>query len=104
MTFFSGTATYYYGASDHIYRSFMAPYLLQWTAIRAAKQRGLRVYDFLGIAPENQTSKHSLDGVTSFKRKFGGRVAQYLSSSELVLSSRRYKLLIGLKHVRKKLF
>ncbi len=71
-TQFGGTTTYYYGASGGTHREAMAPYALQWHAIRAARSAGDRWYDFLGIAPVGASSDHPLAGVTDFKRKFGG--------------------------------
>ncbi len=44
------TAYYLHGASDHTYRNLMAPHLLQWACIQAAKERGAHAYDFWGIA------------------------------------------------------
>ncbi|MBI5421914.1 peptidoglycan bridge formation glycyltransferase FemA/FemB family protein [Candidatus Peregrinibacteria bacterium] len=76
--------TYYYGASDHEYRNLMAPYLLQWEAIKEAKRRGCKTYDFLGIAPEN-AKNHAWAGVTEFKKKFGGTVVDYPQAKELVV-------------------
>ncbi len=70
------TATYYFGASSQAHRSAMAPYALQWTAIRAAKKAGLRRYDFLGVAPEGDAA-HALAGVTQFKTRFGGQRVSY---------------------------
>lgn len=75
---------YYYGASDHHYRKYMAPYLIQWTAIKEAKKRGCKHYDFLGIAPEGAVN-HPWAGVTDFKKKFGGRVVDYPKAKDLVL-------------------
>ncbi len=75
---------YYYGASDHDYRNLMAPYLLQWEAIKEAKRRGCKTYDFLGIAPEHATN-HPWAGVTEFKKKFGGTVVDYPQAKELVV-------------------
>lgn len=75
---------YYYGASDHHYRHLMAPYLIQWTAMREAKKRGCNYYDFLGIAPENSPN-HPWAGVTDFKKKFGGEVVNYPPAKDLVL-------------------
>lgn len=75
---------YYYGASDDRYRHVMAPYFLQWTAIKEAKKRGCRYYDFLGIAPEGQ-SNHPWQGVTEFKKKFGGQTVIYPKAKDLVL-------------------
>jgi peptidoglycan pentaglycine glycine transferase (the first glycine) len=76
--------TYYYGASDHEYRNLMAPYFLQWEAIREAKRRGCKTYDFLGIAPEG-AANHPWAGVTEFKKKFGGTVVNYPQAKELVV-------------------
>lgn len=49
VTFFGDTATYYYGASGNKHRNVMAPYLLQWEAMRQAKKQGLKWYDLLGV-------------------------------------------------------
>lgn len=75
---------YYYGASDHEHRNLMAPYLIQWQAILEAKKRGCKFYDFLGIAPTDD-SKHPWAGVTDFKKKFGGQVVHYPRAQELPL-------------------
>jgi len=75
---------YYYGASDNHYRKVMAPYLLQWEAIKESKKRGCKYYDFLGIAPEGAVN-HPWAGVTQFKGKFGGEVVDYPKAKDLVL-------------------
>ena len=80
-TFFNDTAIYYYGASSNEHRNLMAPYLLQWTAIKDAKKMGLKKYDFLGISPDKNT-KHPWHGVTAFKLKFGGEKITYSSPQE----------------------
>ncbi len=91
-------AIYYYGASDHSARKFMAPYLIQWEAIREAKKRGCQCYDFLGIAPEG-AQNHPWAGVTSFKKKFGGHVVDYPQAKDMVLRPLWY----GVYKMRKKL-
>ncbi len=75
---------YYYGASDHNYRSMMAPYLIQWEAMKKAKNQGCKYFDFLGISPENSVD-HPWAGVTEFKKKFGGKVVNYPTAKDLVL-------------------
>ncbi len=71
-TFFKDTGTYYYGASGNEFRNVMAPYLLQWHAIKESKSRNLKYYDFLGISPPG-AKNHPWRGVTDFKEKFGGK-------------------------------
>lgn len=73
---FGDTATYYFGASGNESRRSMAPYALQWFAMKRAKKAGMKRYDFLGVAPEGD-SKHSLAGVTQFKTRFGGERVNY---------------------------
>ena len=99
VTYFADRATYYYGASDHASRQMMAPYLVQWMAIKAAKERGLKIYDFLGIAPAD-AKDHQLAGVTNFKKKFGGMIMSYPKSSEFVLRPFIYVLLKIYKKLR----
>jgi len=70
-TFSNHKCIYYYGASSNTNRNLMAPYLLQWEAIQEAKSRNYKTYDFLGIAPNN-AKNHPWQGVTEFKKKFGG--------------------------------
>jgi len=75
---------YYYGASDNHYRNVMATYLVQWEAIKEAKKRGCKYYDFLGIAPDGALN-HRWAGVTQFKAKFGGQVVDYPKAKDLIL-------------------
>jgi len=61
---------YYYWAStsDKNYRNLMAPYLLQWEAIKIAKNIWSKLYDFLWVAPPNEIDS-PLAWVTEFKKK-----------------------------------
>lgn len=83
VVWYGDTATYYYGASDHQYRNFMASYLLQWEALKEAKKRGMKFYDFFGIAPEGRKN-HPWAGVTEFKKKFGGKIVQFGPAYDIV--------------------
>jgi peptidoglycan pentaglycine glycine transferase (the first glycine) len=100
MTYFKDTATYYYGASSNQHRNVMSPYLLQWKAMELAKQKGMKFYDLLGIAPEGVTD-HPWAGVTGFKLKFGGTRIQYLPAQEFVYDKKTYLTMLFLKRLRK---
>ncbi|MCK9186368.1 peptidoglycan bridge formation glycyltransferase FemA/FemB family protein [Candidatus Gracilibacteria bacterium] len=96
---YKDATTYYYGASSNEYRNTMAPYLLQWHAIKEAKKEGFKWYDFMGISPENN-EKHKLSGVTDFKNKFGGTRLTYLLPQEHAFKKLLY-LAYRLKNVVK---
>jgi len=98
-TFYKDTAIYYYGASSNQYRNTMAPYLLQWTVIKEAKERGMKYYDFLGIAPEN-AKNHPWSGVTDFKLKFGGTRKNYFPAQEKPFNKAIYWLFKIYKKLR----
>ncbi len=74
-----GTATYLYGASSNLNRELMAPYLLQWEAMRRARSRGLRRYDLFGVPP-TPDPKHPMHGLYRFKTGFGGRILDRLGA------------------------
>ena len=87
ITYHKDTAIYYYGASSNRYRNVMAPYLVQWHAIKEAKKQGCKEYDFLGIAPPTDDHpqghpSHPWRGVSQFKHKFGGEVIHYYLPQE----------------------
>ncbi|MBD3330870.1 peptidoglycan bridge formation glycyltransferase FemA/FemB family protein [Candidatus Peregrinibacteria bacterium] len=91
VTFFKDTAIYYFGASGNSHRNVMAPYLLQWTAIKEARRRGCKVYDFLGIAPSGSVH-HPWAGVTEFKKKFGGKEVSFAPTREYAFKPLHYYL------------
>ena len=57
--------------------------------IQYAGETGRKVYDFLGVAPEDK-KKHHLAGVTYFKSRFGGEVVKFPNGCILVLSWKYY--------------
>ena len=69
------TMTYLHGGFDYRYRQLMAPYLLQWEAIKRAKEQDLGYFDFWGYTPSDG-SKPSWAGVSRFKEGFGGAVIE----------------------------
>ncbi len=87
IVFYGSQAIYHYSGSSTGLRKIPASYLLQWEAIREAKKRKLKFYNFWGIAPSNQ-SKHRFAGVSLFKRGFGGEEFSYLHAHDLPLKSK----------------
>ena len=69
-------AIYLYGASSNEQRHLMPNYLLQWEAIRWAKQEGAVEYDFWGI-PETDDEHEAMAGVYRFKSGWGGEVVRF---------------------------
>ncbi len=85
-------AFYLYGASSGEERRLMAPYAVQWDAIRAAKAAGCRDYDFCGIPPAHDRS-HPLYGLYRFKRGFGGREVHRCGCWDVPLDDDAYEVL-----------
>ncbi len=84
VLFYGGQAIYHHGAS--LSSKIPVTYALQWKAIREAKRRGLSLYNFYGIAPEN-SPKHPWAGLTLFKKGFGGSEILYTHSRDYVVSA-----------------
>lgn len=91
-------STYYYGASSNEYRNVMAPYLLQWRAIQDVKKGGFKYYDFLGISSKENDG---LEGVTQFKRQFGGIEKDCLKVFEYPFRKIRYLLIKFMRFLKK---
>jgi peptidoglycan pentaglycine glycine transferase (the first glycine) len=82
VAYFGRRAWYLHGCSSDVLRSVMAPHLVQWSAIRSAKEHGAQSYDFHGIAPANRP-RHPWAGTTRFKKGFGGRETEFVGAYDL---------------------
>ena len=97
---FGQRAWYMYGASSDEHRHLMPNYLLQWEAIRWARERGCLTYDMWGIPDEEEAvlereflkRSDGLWGVYRFKRGFCGQVVHYLGAYDYVYSPLLYWL------------
>jgi lipid II:glycine glycyltransferase (peptidoglycan interpeptide bridge formation enzyme) len=100
------TAWYFYGASTNLERNRMPTYLLQWEAMRWAREKGCRTYDMWGVPdfPESVLEDDFLDrsdglwGVYRFKRGFGGEIRRTAGAWDRVYRPalyRLYKLWVG---------
>lgn len=92
---YGDTATYVHGASANQARNLMAPYLLQWQAIKQAKAQGLAYYDFFGI------DEQKWPGVTRFKQGWGGQLVSYTGTWDLIFSPIYYTLYKQLRKIRR---
>ncbi len=110
MVFAHGeTAWYFYGASTNQERNRMPTYLLQWEAIRWAKQKGCKVYDMWGIPdfPEDEledqfmTRSDGLWGVYRFKRGFSGKICRTIGAWDRVYRPLSYMLYELMTHRNK---
>jgi len=101
MIFANGTSSWYlYGASNDNERNRMPAYLLQWEAMKWARQRGCTQYDLWGVPDDEDASleaqfenRHDgLWGVYRFKRAFGGQVKRAAQALDKVYIPLLYKV------------
>ena len=71
------TAYYMYAGSTKKGKKLFAPTLLAREAIRFAKKRKKKIFDFEGIYDERYPSTKTWRGFTKFKGGFGGKVVEY---------------------------
>ncbi|HNZ26410.1 MAG TPA: peptidoglycan bridge formation glycyltransferase FemA/FemB family protein [Spirochaetota bacterium] len=100
FTYTKNQGLYYYGASANIKRNLMAPYLLQWEAIKIAKEKNCLFYDFLGIADPDD-KKDQLISVTDFKLKFGGEVVRFQEPYHIIHNVKKYYIYRFLKNLKR---
>lgn len=91
------TAAYLHGASTREQKQIMAPHLLHWTIIQAAKARGFERYDFWGI------DEKRWPGVTRFKLGFGGEIVEFPPAVDVVFRPRLYRLYKFVNFLRAKI-
>jgi lipid II:glycine glycyltransferase (peptidoglycan interpeptide bridge formation enzyme) len=95
MVFISGNRAWYlYGASNNEERNRMPTYLVQWEAMRWAKNHGADLYDLYGVPDKDEEhlekhftgtqNKEGLWGVYRFKRGFGGEVKRAVETLDRV--------------------
>lgn len=87
ILFTKSSAFYHQGASIHT--KVPVSYLMQWEAIREAKRRGCRYYNFWGILQPGRSPKN-WGGLTMFKQGFGGHQIDYVPTQDYILSPKYY--------------
>lgn len=89
MIFYGNEASYHYGVSSELGTKYSGAPLLHMEAMRDARKRGIKRYNFWGIVDEND-AKHRFYGVSVFKRGFGVEELKYLEARDLVLDKISY--------------
>lgn len=84
--FWSGIGFYHHAALLPEYHKIPVSALLQWEAIKEAKNRGCKMYDFWGYADPVKNPKHPYAGPTLFKMGFGGYVDEYVKTQDYIIS------------------
>ena len=101
MIFYGNEASYHYGVSSELGTKYSGAPLLHMQAMRDARERGIKRYNFWGIVGENET-KHRFYGVSCFKRSFGVDELKYTPAHDLILDRKKYFLTKTIESVRKK--
>lgn len=98
IIFYGNEAVYHYGVSTDEGRRHPGAYLIQWEAIKEARKRGLKRYNFWGVA---NNPKHRFYGLSIFKRGFGGEDVEYLPAQDLVINYPKYLINLTIEKLRK---
>lgn len=83
---------YPYGASSRSHREVMASNLVMWQAIRLGKSLGCTSFDLWGSLGPNPNPKDSWYGFHNFKLGYGGALAEFAGSYDLVINPVLYRL------------
>lgn len=92
--FFDYEDTRYYmqSAADGDFKKLPATVALLTKAIFDAKEKGIKYFDFWGIAPDGADSTHPWYGFTEFKKSFGGAEVHYAGTYDIVINKFKYRL------------
>ncbi len=96
-----GMRTYLHGASSNLYRNVMAPYALHDFLLQDAQQKGLKAYDFWGIAPPEAGEHHPWAGISRFKTGFGGAIVRMPGTIDVAKSALMFTLYRLAKKIRR---
>ncbi|MBP9762883.1 peptidoglycan bridge formation glycyltransferase FemA/FemB family protein [Patescibacteria group bacterium] len=92
---YGDTVTYLHGSSSSEDRQVMAPYILHWEAIKTAQAENAAFYDLYGANPRLQSNvyyKSSWEGITRFKRGWGGKDVDLMGTWDLPVNKFLYYL------------
>ena len=85
--------TYLFGGSYTKYQKFSAAFLIQYHAMKRALEKGITLYNFLGI----QVIFDGSDGVLRFKQNFNGYIVRKMGTFRYYPSPLKYKMISLIK-------
>jgi peptidoglycan pentaglycine glycine transferase (the first glycine) len=89
---------YVFAGSSNDYRKIAPAYFLIWETIKIARDRGCTLFNFGGV--QDEVKKLHLQGVTSFKKRYGGYQLDHGLPADLVINHLRYLALRIYKTIR----
>lgn len=89
---YGDTRYYMQSAADGDFKKLPATVALLTKAIFDAKEKGIKYFDFWGIAPDGADSTHPWYGFTEFKKSFGGAEVHYAGTYDIIISKFKYHL------------
>jgi lipid II:glycine glycyltransferase (peptidoglycan interpeptide bridge formation enzyme) len=97
FSFFGDRVVYLHGASSNAQRERMAPYALHWFVMQHAQLNGYYLYDLYGVLPtqrslDSQAKESAWQGITRFKKGFGGKEINYVGTWDWVYAKMWYIL------------
>lgn len=90
IIYYGNQAIYHHGASADEFKEIPGAYLIQWEAIKEAKKREKKFYNFWGVVPPEKP-KHPWQGITLFKTGFGGSGKNFVHSQDIPLNLAYWK-------------
>ncbi len=96
VAFWGDSAIYMHGGMTQAQKEVMAPYILQWSAIKEAKSRGCNQYDFWGVASSTEGQRvgkeKNWEGLTRFKIGFtpATKISEYPGPHDLPVNPYLY--------------
>ena len=89
------------GAQSEEGRKLHATGILTIQLILDAKEKGLKYFDFWGIAPEDAPANHPWAGFTNFKKTFAGYEYDHAGTYDLVINPIKYQLYLILRKINR---
>ena len=95
-----GTRYYIYaGTYPEQNNKLKAAIALLWWLITDAQAKGLKAFDYGGVAPEGAPASHAWAGHTKFKKSIGGETVSSIGTWDIPLKNSKYTLYTLLKKV-----